>query len=117
MCGVAGFHPQDGVQDVLHRQIDIRRCAAMQDSSLISPDSSLLSPKDHELSYLHELTDLREPHKWFPGARKMKRKWILHVGPTNSGARPTHGNPRNDIHTGNLQPEPETSRQARRTRR
>lgn len=29
--------------------------------------------------------DLREPHKWFPEARILKRKIIYHYGPTNSG--------------------------------
>lgn len=28
---------------------------------------------------------MREPHQWFPEARKMKRKFIYHHGPTNSG--------------------------------
>lgn len=31
------------------------------------------------------ITDMRTPHKWFPLARSFKRKWILNVGPTNSG--------------------------------
>eukprot|EP00301_Raphidiophrys_heterophryoidea_P021493 c5909_g1_i1.p1 GENE.c5909_g1_i1~~c5909_g1_i1.p1 ORF type:complete len:991 (+),score=257.43 c5909_g1_i1:443-2974(+) len=34
---------------------------------------------------LLQLTDMREPHTWFPDARAMKRNVILHVGPTNSG--------------------------------
>lgn len=29
--------------------------------------------------------DLSNPAEWFPEARKMKRKLIMHVGPTNSG--------------------------------
>lgn len=29
--------------------------------------------------------DLRRPHEWYPLARRMKRKIIMHVGPTNSG--------------------------------
>jgi ATP-dependent RNA helicase SUPV3L1/SUV3 len=32
-----------------------------------------------------ELGNLRYPSKWFPEARKMKRKIIAHFGPTNSG--------------------------------
>uniref|UniRef100_A0A1J3K7W1 RNA helicase n=1 Tax=Noccaea caerulescens TaxID=107243 RepID=A0A1J3K7W1_NOCCA len=32
-----------------------------------------------------DFTDLTSPHTWYPIARKMKRKVILHVGPTNSG--------------------------------
>ncbi|KAI9253759.1 P-loop containing nucleoside triphosphate hydrolase protein [Phascolomyces articulosus] len=34
---------------------------------------------------LRELSDLRYPSEWFPEARQMQRKIILHVGPTNSG--------------------------------
>lgn len=29
--------------------------------------------------------DIRNPIEWYPNARKMKRKIIMHVGPTNSG--------------------------------
>ncbi|OBA24569.1 P-loop containing nucleoside triphosphate hydrolase protein [Metschnikowia bicuspidata var. bicuspidata NRRL YB-4993] len=29
--------------------------------------------------------DISRPSDWYPGARKMKRKVIMHVGPTNSG--------------------------------
>eukprot|EP01127_Copromyxa_protea_P018958 TRINITY_DN6062_c0_g1_i1.p1 TRINITY_DN6062_c0_g1~~TRINITY_DN6062_c0_g1_i1.p1 ORF type:complete len:551 (-),score=61.98 TRINITY_DN6062_c0_g1_i1:24-1676(-) len=31
------------------------------------------------------IADLRDPHLWYPEAHAMKRKIILHVGPTNSG--------------------------------
>lgn len=31
------------------------------------------------------LADLRYPTEWFPSTRKMQRKIIMHVGPTNSG--------------------------------
>lgn len=31
------------------------------------------------------MVDLSNPSEWFPAARKMKRKIIMHVGPTNSG--------------------------------
>lgn len=31
------------------------------------------------------LADLRYPAEWYPATRKMQRKIILHVGPTNSG--------------------------------
>lgn len=68
------------------------------------------STQDLQLAYLRELTDLREPHKWFPGARKMKRKWILHVGPTNSGSppppAPSHANPAGRFTRGTPNPEP-----------
>lgn len=32
-----------------------------------------------------ESIDITNPTEWFPGARKMKRHVILHLGPTNSG--------------------------------
>ncbi|KAL0091254.1 P-loop containing nucleoside triphosphate hydrolase protein [Phycomyces blakesleeanus] len=34
---------------------------------------------------MRKLSDLRFPNEWFPEARQMQRKIILHVGPTNSG--------------------------------
>ncbi|KFH71454.1 hypothetical protein MVEG_01753 [Podila verticillata NRRL 6337] len=37
------------------------------------------------LSRLREIADLRYPAEWNPSARLMKRKIIMHVGPTNSG--------------------------------
>ncbi|KAJ1950896.1 RNA helicase [Linderina macrospora] len=37
------------------------------------------------ITYLRKITDLRYPHEWSGGARKMQRKIIMHVGPTNSG--------------------------------
>ncbi|KAF9123408.1 RNA helicase [Mortierella sp. 14UC] len=37
------------------------------------------------LTRLRELSDLRYPAEWNPAARLMKRKIIMHVGPTNSG--------------------------------
>lgn len=33
---------------------------------------------------LQHLADLRDPQTWYPTARRIKRKWIMHVGPTNS---------------------------------
>ncbi|KAJ2836786.1 RNA helicase [Coemansia erecta] len=38
-----------------------------------------------DMKYLREITDLRFPHEWTLGARTMKRRIIMHVGPTNSG--------------------------------
>ncbi|KAI7867668.1 P-loop containing nucleoside triphosphate hydrolase protein [Spinellus fusiger] len=38
-----------------------------------------------ELKSTIKLTDLRFPSEWFPEARQIQRKIILHVGPTNSG--------------------------------
>jgi ATP-dependent RNA helicase SUPV3L1/SUV3 len=34
---------------------------------------------------LRQTADLRNPASWYPEARKMKRKIVLHTGPTNSG--------------------------------
>lgn len=34
---------------------------------------------------LDALVDISDPAEWFPQARKMRRKFIMHVGPTNSG--------------------------------
>lgn len=34
---------------------------------------------------LSSITDLTMPHEWYPEARKMQRKFIYHMGPTNSG--------------------------------
>ncbi|KAK9464782.1 P-loop containing nucleoside triphosphate hydrolase protein [Lipomyces arxii] len=31
------------------------------------------------------LANMTHPEEWYPKARAMKRKWIFHVGPTNSG--------------------------------
>eukprot|EP01138_Halocafeteria_seosinensis_P001201 gb/GECG01001230.1/.p1 GENE.gb/GECG01001230.1/~~gb/GECG01001230.1/.p1 ORF type:complete len:751 (+),score=81.98 gb/GECG01001230.1/:1-2253(+) len=38
-----------------------------------------------DLSTLMDLADLRHPEKWYLGARRIPRKIVLHVGPTNSG--------------------------------
>ncbi|KAJ2092229.1 RNA helicase [Coemansia sp. RSA 1813] len=37
------------------------------------------------IGYLREISDLRFPHEWNARARSMKRRIIMHVGPTNSG--------------------------------
>ncbi|KAF9955365.1 RNA helicase [Mortierella alpina] len=37
------------------------------------------------LSRMREIADMRYPSEWYPTARLMKRKIIMHVGPTNSG--------------------------------
>lgn len=39
----------------------------------------------HTKQQLLRLSDLRTPHEWYPTARRMRRKIVLHVGPTNSG--------------------------------
>ncbi|KAJ2000920.1 RNA helicase, partial [Coemansia thaxteri] len=37
------------------------------------------------IKFLREITDFRYPHEWATGARRMQRRIIMHVGPTNSG--------------------------------
>lgn len=42
---------------------------------------------------LESQTDLRIPHEWYPATRLMKRNFIYHGGPTNSGkVAPHHTN-------------------------
>lgn len=47
------------------------------------------SNKDNNQNYNEKLTlnimDVDNPFEWFPQARRLKRKFIMHVGPTNSG--------------------------------
>lgn len=43
-------------------------------------ESTLTTTKQQD-----SLVDLSNPAEWFPEARKMRRKFIMHVGPTNSG--------------------------------
>ncbi|RCH97124.1 ATP-dependent RNA helicase supv3l1, mitochondrial [Rhizopus azygosporus] len=38
-----------------------------------------------KVNSLRKISDLRYPTEWYPLARQMQRKIILHVGPTNSG--------------------------------
>ena len=50
------------------------------------PSKSNRREKDTLLNEVPErLANLCNPHLWYPLARQMKRKVILHVGPTNSG--------------------------------
>ncbi|RYE97753.1 MAG: hypothetical protein EOO41_03145, partial [Methanobacteriota archaeon] len=34
---------------------------------------------------MRQCADLRQPHTWYPRARRLKRRIIFHAGPTNSG--------------------------------
>jgi len=47
------------------------------------------SPSDHSIIHvlrsIREATDFSHPAEWFPGARSIRRRIIMHVGPTNSG--------------------------------
>lgn len=49
------------------------------------PSISLHEKEEEIANKLASVMDLSKPHLWFPLARTMKRKFILHVGPTNSG--------------------------------
>jgi len=42
-------------------------------------------PAGHNYEKATSLADMRNPGEWFPGARNMRRRIIMHVGPTNSG--------------------------------
>lgn len=50
-----------------------------------SSSSSSFNAISFQLAAVAETLDLRYPGEWYPAARNMKRKIILHVGPTNSG--------------------------------
>jgi len=52
-----------------------------------SSDFFQFNKKGHILRdpVLDAVSDLSEPHEWFPLARNMPRKIVLNVGPTNSG--------------------------------
>eukprot|EP00300_Choanocystis_sp_HF-7_P009238 c16331_g1_i1.p1 GENE.c16331_g1_i1~~c16331_g1_i1.p1 ORF type:complete len:764 (-),score=156.79 c16331_g1_i1:12-2303(-) len=41
--------------------------------------------KLREFHQLCHLSDMTQPHTWYPEARSLKRRVVLHVGPTNSG--------------------------------
>lgn len=49
------------------------------------PASSPADPTLSKLQHLQKLTDFTYPGEEFPAARQLRRKLILHVGPTNSG--------------------------------
>jgi ATP-dependent RNA helicase SUPV3L1/SUV3 len=46
---------------------------------------SMMAEESLDASALLRMADMRNPHRWYPAARAMTRKIILHVGPTNSG--------------------------------
>jgi ATP-dependent RNA helicase SUPV3L1/SUV3 len=37
------------------------------------------------IEFMKKNIDIRSPEKWYPAARKMKRRIVYHMGPTNSG--------------------------------
>lgn len=48
-------------------------------------EDSLSDSTANILRNIREATDFSHPAEWFPSARSIKRKIIMHVGPTNSG--------------------------------
>ena len=50
-----------------------------------SEDSPSNCRAAHLLRSIREATDFSHPAEWFPGARSIRRRIIMHVGPTNSG--------------------------------
>jgi ATP-dependent RNA helicase SUPV3L1/SUV3 len=42
-------------------------------------------PHLESLEELKAISDLTQPHNWYPDARSINRKIIFHAGPTNSG--------------------------------
>ncbi|GMR31565.1 hypothetical protein PMAYCL1PPCAC_01760, partial [Pristionchus mayeri] len=42
-------------------------------------------PHLESMEELRNVSDLRQPHNWYPVARAIKRKIFFHAGPTNSG--------------------------------
>ncbi|GMM30859.1 ATP-dependent RNA helicase [Martiniozyma asiatica (nom. inval.)] len=49
----------------------------------------IYTDKDNDQNFNKNLTmnimNMDHPYEWYPAARKLKRKFIMHVGPTNSG--------------------------------
>lgn len=79
---------EDAVSSLIHSHFIpflLQKTDYAETDVLIS-DHPILSESnlDHEM-VLREVLDMRLPHEYFPSARKMKRKVILHRGPTNSG--------------------------------
>ena len=50
-----------------------------------SEDSPSNDSIGHVLRSIREATDFSHPAEWFPEARSIRRRIIMHVGPTNSG--------------------------------
>ncbi|GMG21777.1 unnamed protein product [Ambrosiozyma monospora] len=46
-------------------------------------DASNIQNFNNNLTF--NIMDIDNPYEWFPKARRLKRKFIMHVGPTNSG--------------------------------
>lgn len=51
----------------------------------ICPETPLPSTQSYHLQRLRNATSIEHPSQWYMKARSLKRKIIMHVGPTNSG--------------------------------
>ncbi|KAJ8100726.1 P-loop containing nucleoside triphosphate hydrolase protein [Lipomyces tetrasporus] len=51
----------------------------LQEKETLSSRTPIIARKSRQLA------NMDRPEEWYPHTRGMKRKWILHVGPTNSG--------------------------------
>ncbi|CAO3622400.1 unnamed protein product [Mucor fragilis] len=58
---------------------------ALESAFLKYAEAYIPEDKLEKFNSLRSISDIRFPSEWFPDARQMKRKIILHVGPTNSG--------------------------------
>ncbi|KAF1805349.1 P-loop containing nucleoside triphosphate hydrolase protein [Mucor lusitanicus] len=58
---------------------------ALESAFLKYAEAFIPEEKLEKFNSLRSISDIRFPSEWFPEARQMKRKIILHVGPTNSG--------------------------------
>ncbi|KAK9235471.1 P-loop containing nucleoside triphosphate hydrolase protein [Lipomyces kononenkoae] len=86
--------PHLGILCKVQRASDSKMSAVMQiDNMLNVCYVNFLQEKENALSTRkpiltrksRQLANMDRPEEWYPHTRQMKRKWILHVGPTNSG--------------------------------
>lgn len=69
LCSVYGYTLKPSIiEAILSKLLQKHQLAAQM--ALPSPDSTV---------------DLANPAEWYPAARRMRRKLVMHVGPTNSG--------------------------------
>jgi ATP-dependent RNA helicase SUPV3L1/SUV3 len=84
------------VQAINNNMLDITKDKFISDEPLKGYDRKLLPHlfrfiqstyklKENTFEDLMLLSDLRSPAEWYPTTRNLKRKIIMHVGPTNSG--------------------------------
>ncbi|KAL2918786.1 RNA helicase [Polyrhizophydium stewartii] len=61
------------------------RCARMLFPQLLKFIMLKHPSESKQLSLMLESTDMQRPSDWYPEARQIKRRIIMHIGPTNSG--------------------------------